>query len=175
MVFDSNTLCWIDDSDVHSNRGSSDHYYAPRRVGRNMDASSYNRYESSSYLRNSAGFWQTVWGKFKYSVPVLGGMIFGLWLVYGLDWVDDKYSIVSRVKAYFSSASDEISKNESSKYCQRELEQDVPASQNSSYFIVCPVCGTQFDVTEFAQRYSAFDCDCPNVNCRRILHVENHR
>ena len=146
----------------------------PHRAVRNIRASSYSRHEPSSYLRNSAGFWQTVWDKFKYSVPALGGIILGLGLVYGLDWVDDKYSIVSRVKAYFSSASNEISKNESSKYCQQELGQDVPASQNSSYFIVCPVCGTQFDVTEFARRYSAFDCDCPNMNCRRILHVENN-
>jgi len=146
----------------------------PHRAARNMRVSSYSRYEPSSYLRNSAGFWQTVWDKFKNSVPSLGGIILGLGLVYGLNWVDDKYSIVSRVKAYFSSTSDEIPQNESSKYCQRELEQDVPASRNSSYLIVCPVCGTQFDVTEFAQRYSAFDCDCPNVNCRRILHVENN-
>lgn len=119
------------------------------------------------------GAWLTVWDKFKYLVPALGGIILGLGLVYGLDWVDDKYSIRAKVKAYFSSASEDATKNESIKCCERGLVQDVPVSQKSSYFVVCPFCGTQFDVTEFVQRYSAFDCDCPNVNCRLILHVEN--
>ena len=175
MVFDPNTLCWVDDCDMHSSSESSGHYYIPHRAVRNRCEPSYIRNEPSPYIRNSAGFMQTVWGKFKDFVPMLGGIILGVGIVYGLNWLDDKYSIVSRVKACFSSAPEAFSKKESIKHGEHELQQEVPASQHPRFFVICPFCGTRFDVTQFAQRYSAFDCDCPNTNCRRILHVENHK
>jgi len=65
-------------------------------------------------------------------------MILGVGLANGLDWVDDKYSIREKVKAYFSSASKDAPKNESVKRCEREFERDVPVSQNSRYFVTCP-------------------------------------
>lgn len=145
----------------------------PHRAARNMRSSSYSRYEPSSYRRNRTDFWQTVWDKFQYCLLVLASMILGVGLANGLDWVDDKYSICAKVKTYFSSASKDASKNESVKRCEREFERDVPVSQNSRYFVTCPFCSTQFDVTELGTRYFVFDCHCPNPNCMRVFRVEN--
>lgn len=145
----------------------------PHRTARNMRSSSYSRCETSSYRRNRTNFWQTVWDKFQYCIPVLASVILGVGLVHGLDWVDDKYLIRAKVKAYFSSASKDSSKNESEKRCEREWERNVPVSQRSRYFVTCPFCSTQFDVTEIGTRYFVFDCQCSNPNCMRVFRVEN--
>lgn len=142
----------------------------PHRTARNRRAPSYISYEPAYYVSNRRSFWEVAWDKSKDFVQVLACAILISGILYGLNWIDDKYSIVSKAKAYFSQVSEPTSKNASAKSHNREYQQEVPISQTKRLTVSCCVCNTQFDATQFSH-YAAFDCDCPG--CGSILHVEN--
>ena len=168
MVFDPITLCWVDERDMHNSSESSGHYYIPHRAVRNRCEPSCIRNEPLPYIGNRAGFWEAALGKLKDFVPMLGGLLLGVGVVYGLNWLDDKYSICARAKAYFSGASEVATMNESEAHYDRELWQEVSASP-TTWTIICCVCSSRLDASHL-RHLRSFDCSCPN--CGSNLHVE---
>lgn len=173
MVFDPNTLCWVDDGDMQSSGESTSHYYISYRAARNMRSSSCSRYEPSSYRRYRTDFWKSVWDKFQYCIPVLAGMILGFGLVHGLDWVDDKYSIRAKVKAYFSGESEVAAKDELAMQYGRDLLHETSAPQTTAIVrLTCCSCGTVFDFYRHRDDAKEFWASCPscysNLRCEII-------
>lgn len=141
----------------------------PHRPARNRNTPTYARYEPSPYIRNRPGFWEVVWDKLKDLVPMLGGIILGLGIVYGLNWLDDKYSICAKAKAYFSGASEAATKDELEAHYDQGLSQEAPPSP-TTWTIICCVCNARLDASHL-RHLRSFDCSCPN--CGSNLHVEN--
>ena len=169
MVFDPNTLCWVDDCGMYSSSESSDHYYIPHRAVRNRCEPSYIPNELTTCISNRTAFCRTVWDKLKDLVPMLGGIILGLGIVYGLNWLDDKYSICAKAKAYFSGASEAATKDEPEAHYDQGLSQEAPPSP-TTWTIICCVCNARLDASHL-RHLRSFDCSCPN--CGSSLHVEN--
>jgi hypothetical protein len=103
---------------------------------------------------------------------VIGISVLFVWAAIGLNWLDDhcSWDIGSKIRSYF--VSDSSKKSTGEKACHNEtLPADEIVPQTPKLTVVCCVCNTRFDATQFSH-YAAFDCDCPG--CGRILHVENN-
>ena len=163
MVFDPNTLCWVDDSDAHSNRGSSDHYYAP-----------HQQHERSPHclLKSKAA-----------TVVVYIAIFYCAWalsaFVYKHEWqtpVEMWNDITATIQDIAGSSTKVSNANNGSINSLQNVDGDIPAQKQNGdsanpYQEPCKACGALLDFSALAHLK---ECDTHCPVCMASLHITFH-
>ena len=140
----------------------------PHRPSRNRYVPAHTRYEPSSYISDRPGFWEVMWDKSKDFALLLAGAVLMIGIINVMNWVDDKYSICAKAKAYISGESKEATKSKTATHYERGLqgEKTLPPT---ALTITCCECNSFLDASAYGH-LSSFSCVCPM--CGTSLYVE---
>lgn len=137
----------------------------PHRPFRSGYSTGYVNRERTSVSRHLGGIADTIGDKITELLPLLGGMVFAAGLIWGVSWLNDRYSIFSKVESFFKGKEELCvdSKMNASRQgtsqrastlavvcckCNARIEIVVPRNGQDNIQIVCPRCAEQLIVVQ---------------------------
>ena len=163
MVFDPNTLCWVNESDAHSNHESSGNYYAPRQQ---------YQWSFRRLLKSKAA-----------TVVVYIAIFYCAWTlsasVYKHEWqtpVEMWNDITAAIQDIAGSSTKVSNANKGSINSLQNVDGDIQAKKQNDdsanpYQEPCKACGALLDFSAMAHLK---ECDTHCPVCMASLHITFH-
>ncbi len=161
MVFDPNTLCWVNESDAHSNYESSGNYYAPRQQ--------YQR--SFRRLLKSKAAIVAFYMAIFYCAWALSAFVYKHEWRSPIDMWNDIVSTVQDIAGFNTKVSNA---NNGSINSLQNVTGDITAQKQNGekanpYLEPCKACGALLDFSTLAHLK---ECDVHCPICRTGLHIK---